>query len=439
MAAAPLNHMRVWNVCLCDCEVKVDDYAAEFPFRKQAPSLPPSMASAREPLLGDACPDAPASFLGHEPLSARQQRLDERIRTLCLAILSACAVLIGCYYLRVILIRFVLALAAYYLLTPIIDVLSCSGSKSGAPLAKFRLPRAIAILLALCIAASILGVLGMIVAKSIGTFAAHADVYSQRVQAIVQVLLNWASKFDPAVIPAGSDASTLQKTLAELAKQNLSLTSLILGLLGTAAQIAENVVYILLFLAFLLAGSTPRTRDGEPAGDFYQEADEQIYVYIRGKVGVALLVAVCDACILWAVGLDLWLVFGVLSFWLQFVPNVGMAIGVCLPMPLIVLDPQFATMGALVAFLGPLGVGLVAKDVIEPLVIGHSTSLTPVAVLLSVMIWGSIWGITGMVLAVPMTAVLRIYLAGLEHPLPRRIALVLAGHGVPTAGAVQPI
>ena len=92
-------------------------------------------------------------------------------------------------------------------------------------------------------------------------------------------------------------------------------------------------MYILLFLAFLIAGSTPRARDGETAGDFYQEADEQIYVYIRGKVGVALLVAVCDACILWAVGLDLWLVFGVLSFWLQFVPNVGMAIGVCLPMP----------------------------------------------------------------------------------------------------------
>jgi hypothetical protein len=131
-------------------------------------------------------------------------------------------------------------------------------------------------------------------------------------------------------------------------------------------------------------------------------------------------------------------------------------------MPLVALDPSFGPGRILIAFFSPLGVGLVAKDVLEPLLIGSATSLTPgdppartrsvaarpppcvahacthsvpiampvagaVAVLLSVMIWGSVWGITGMVLAVPLTAVLRIYLAGLEHPLPRYCALVLAG------------
>ena len=49
--------------------------------------------------------------------------------------------------------------------------------------------------------------------------------------------------------------------------------------------------------------------------------------------------------------------------------------------------------------------------------------------LLSILIWGSVWGITGMVMAVPMTAVMRIYLAGLEHPLAKWFALVLAGRG----------
>merc|ERR1719316_151992 len=96
-------------------------------------------------------------------------------------------------------------------------------------------------------------------------------------------------------------------------------------------------------------------------------------------------------------------------------------------MPLVLLDPAFGPVGMAIAFLGPLGVGLVAKDVVEPLLIGHSTSLTPVAVLLAVMIWSSIWGLTGAVLAVPMTAVIRIYLAGLEHPLPKYFALVLSG------------
>ena len=64
---------------------------------------------------------------------------------------------------------------------------------------------------------------------------------------------------------------------------------------------------------------------------------------------------------------------------------------------------------------------------LEPLFIGKSTSLQPVAVLLAIMLWGSVWGVTGMVLAVPMTAVMRIYLAHIAHPLPRYFAAVLAG------------
>ena len=54
---------------------------------------------------------------------------------------------------------------------------------------------------------------------------------------------------------------------------------------------------------------------------------------------VALLVAVVDAAIFWSLHLSLWLVFGVLFFWLSFVPNIGMAISIVLPMPLVLLDP----------------------------------------------------------------------------------------------------
>ena len=134
------------------------------------------------------------------------------------------------------------------------------------------------------------------------------------------------------------------------------------------------------------------------------EAEDKIYRYIRGKVSISLLVATCDAFILWAVGLrdGLFLVFAVLIFWvstsgyepivplladervlesrfsqLNFVPNVGMAIGVILPMPLVLLDPHFGPISILVTFLAPLAVGLVAKDILEPLLIGEATSLTP--------------------------------------------------------------
>ena len=408
-------------------------------------------ARLREPLLGGAASEKPAppSLLGTDPLSASQQRQDERIRTLCLVVLSVAVLGGAAYYLKAILIRFVLALALRYLLMPLIDVLSCAH----VPSCRFRLNRALAILIALLIAAGVLCALGLVVAKSIGKFAANSELYAGRVERLVEAALNLTSSFDLGDVGGGAAAASgmnstdaIKHTLSELAKNNLSLSDLILGLLGTAAHVVENIIYILLFLAFLLAGSRPRPRDGDGGGGalggaaadaVHAEAEERIYRYIRGKVLISLLVALNHAAVLWAVGTrdGLWLVFAVLSFSLNFVPNVGMALAVVLPMPLIALDPRVGAGRILVAFLAPLGVGLVAKDVLEPLLIGEATSLTPVAVLLSVMIWGSVWGLTGMVLAVPLTAVIRIYLAGLEHPLPRYCALVLAGRSDDGGGA----
>lgn len=51
-------------------------------------------------------------------------------------------------------------------------------------------------------------------------------------------------------------------------------------------------------------------------------------------------------------------------------------------------------------------------------------------VMLAILLWGSVWGITGMVLAVPITAVIRIYLENIEHPLTRYLALSLGGKPV---------
>lgn len=382
------------------------------------------MSGCRTPLL-DAEEARPSAF-GTDKLSERQQLVDERIRTLCLVVVSVSCVSLGAYYLRTILIRFVLALALRYLLTPLIDLLACRNAAS----CKFKLPRGVAILISLALTAALLGVLTLVVARSIGSFAAHSDNYAERAEQLLQSVFDALSKLEPSLLPppvGNRSADEMQHAIAELAKSNLNLQALIVGLLGTAAHVTENVIYILLFLAFLLAGQPPR-RDG--VADVHAEAEEQIYVYIRGKVAIALLVALCDSAILCVVGVNLWLVFGIVTFWLNFVPNVGLAVACVLPMPLVLLDAQFGPAAASAAFFGPAAVGMFAKDVLEPSLIGHSTSLTPVAVLLSVMIWGSVWGVTGMVLAVPLTAVIRIYLQGLEHPLAKWCALVLAGRSL---------
>lgn len=69
----------------------------------------------------------------------------------------------------------------------------------------------------------------------------------------------------------------------------------------------------------------------------------------------------------------------------------------------------------------------VIGNVIEPRVLGDAMELHPIVVLLSLMLWGSLWGVVGMILSVPITAVLKICLHSLNHPLPRFLATALEG------------
>lgn len=382
-------------------------------------------AACREPLLEASMRGSRSepSLFHAGALSVREERLDQRIRTLSLVILATAVVGLGAYWLQHILVRFVLALAVYYLLAPLIDILSCHGVAK----CRLKLPRGLAIILALLIAAGVLGTIGLVVCRSISSFAGHSEQYRARVEQLAEEAYGLISRLGlEHVVPITNNSTEMKAALADLARHRISISELIMELLGKAAAVLENTVYVLLFLAFLLAGSKPR--EHHPSGTA-AKAEEQIYVYIRGKVAVALLVALLDSALYWALGVSLWLVFGTLAFWLSFVPNVGMAISVLLPMPVVLLDPSFSAARAAAAFAGPLLVGMAAKDVVEPLLVGHSTSLSPVTVLLAVLVWGSIWGVTGMVLAVPLTAVARIYLTGIDHPVPRYFAAVLSGGG----------
>ena len=86
------------------------------------------------------------------------------------------------------------------------------------------------------------------------------------------------------------------------------------------------MIYILLFLVFMLVGESELAKKNQAS----DEAEQQIYVYIRGKLALSCLVASAHAMTLWAIGCELWLVFFVLTFSLNFVPNIGMSVAECI-------------------------------------------------------------------------------------------------------------
>jgi AI-2 transport protein TqsA len=123
-------------------------------------------------------------------------------------------------------------------------------------------------------------------------------------------------------------------------------------------------------------------------------------------------------------GVELAVMFAMLTFLLNFIPSIGSIVAVIIPLPVILLQYGFGwQFWFVLAFAGM--VQFVIGNVLEPKMMGESLGLHPVTVLLFLMFWGLVWGIPGMFLAVPITAILKIVLCRIPTTVP--VANLLAG------------
>ena len=124
-------------------------------------------------------------------------------------------------------------------------------------------------------------------------------------------------------------------------------------------------------------------------------------------------------------GVQAAVLFGLLTFLLNFIPNVGSFISILLPIPVIWLSPDFSLATKLMAILIPAAIQFVIGNFIQPKLMGEHMKLHPVTILISLIFWGMLWGIVGAFLAVPITSIIRI--ACDRHPLTRPVANLMAG------------
>jgi AI-2 transport protein TqsA len=146
--------------------------------------------------------------------------------------------------------------------------------------------------------------------------------------------------------------------------------------------------------------------------------------YLKAKVKVNLVLAVPVMLILWVCGVKLVILWGVLTFFANFVPYLGSVVACALPILFAFLDLDFGWQPFAVAVLLPAVHASVAY-LIEPAMTGKAVDLSPLVVLIALSFWGLCWGLTGMVLAVPLTAMLKIILR--SAPGTRPIAGLMGG------------
>ena len=145
--------------------------------------------------------------------------------------------------------------------------------------------------------------------------------------------------------------------------------------------------------------------------------------YLRVKALSSLVTALPVVAILWAFRVPFPGMWGVLTFVGNFIPYVGSLIAFVLPVLLafLELEPPWRPVAVLVLL---VLVQFVTNNFVEPRLTARAVDLSPLAVLVALAFWGLSWGAVGMVLAVPLTVMLKIVCENIEltRPLARLMA-----------------
>jgi AI-2 transport protein TqsA len=148
----------------------------------------------------------------------------------------------------------------------------------------------------------------------------------------------------------------------------------------------------------------------------------QMRRYLLVRVILGLVTAGLYAGWLWIFDVDLLLVWALLAFLLNFVPTLGSLVAGVLPVIYALVQKDFSTVVVIGA--GILVIEQVMGNYVDPRVQGRQLSLSPLVILAVILIWGWIWGVAGVLLAVPVTMALVVVCA--HVPRLRPVALFLS-------------
>lgn len=312
-----------------------------------------------------------------------------RVQSICLLVLAVVAAGFGLRWLAPVLVPFALALFISVGLGLGVEFL----------VTRLRTPRTPAVFIVLALGLLLLGGVGSLIAASVRQLAADAPVYAAQLEQL-------SGRFD-ALWP-GDTGIARGELAAEFWKLAAgSIGGLLADTAGSILGILSQSLLVLIFVIFLTLGGESGGRSG--AGSL-PEVRHRVERYLVAKAMISAMTGTLVGVILALLGIPLALSFGVLAFLLNFIPNVGSIVATLLPLPVVIVSPEVTPGAAALAIALPTLVQVVMGNVIEPRMLGDALDLHPVTILLSLILWGMLWGVVGMLLATPISAVLKIFL-----------------------------
>jgi len=211
----------------------------------------------------------------------------------------------------------------------------------------------------------------------------------------------------------------------------------ILGsLLGTLSGMIGNSFMIIIYAVFILLEESnfasklkllfTEEKDFQEFTTINREIESSIGNYFKLKTYVSLITGISSYIALAWIGIDAPIFWAFLIFILNFIPTIGSLVGTLFPAIFALI--QFGDVNSFLLVLGIVGViQIIVGNFLEPRIMGSTMNISPLVTILSLSLWGAIWGVVGMIISVPVTVIMIIVFSKFKKTKP--IAILLSEKG----------
>jgi|TARA_B110000467_G_scaffold30835_1_gene27789 predicted PurR-regulated permease PerM len=314
------------------------------------------------------------------------------------------------------IIPFILAIFIWYL----INVLSFAIMKL--KIGGRALPASLRYIASVLLIVGILSVFFTFITKNVSEVIQVAPEYQAKIEPMIDKVYGWLPFEKPP-------------PLKEFAAQ-FDFSGLIKNVAGALGSLAGNAGLISIYVMFLFLEQRsfgPKIK-GMARGNIketevlkiIEQIDRDTRKYIGIKTFSSLTTALLSYGVMTWAGLDFAAFWALLIFFFNFIPTVGSILATVFPSILALIQFESpSTVGLVIG--GILATQILVGNLLEPRLMGNSLNLSPLVILLSLGLWGSLWGVSGMFLCVPITVIAMIICS--HFPQTRSIAVLLSGNG----------
>lgn len=275
-------------------------------------------------------------------------------------------------------------------------------------LVRHRIPTGVAVLLVLVLLFGLIYLFGLFVHTRVMGFIARYDEYAAR---LTQISGDLTLRFN------------LQENILKEFDWSRQLGRHLVTVSGSFVTFMGHAGMVLIFLIFMLLGK-PYTRNkiekafderqAKRIIDVTESIAGQISRYLSIKLMISAMTGFCVWLFLVVMGIDFPVTWAVFTFLLNFIPTVGSIIATIPPVLIALVQFYPGWWPAIIVLLVLTAIQQTLGSFVEPKLMGDSLNLSPVVILLSLVFWGWLWGITGALLSVPIAAAIKIVCENIE-------------------------